>query len=453
MNATPVAAAVATTPALRNGARAAYGAGALGTSLFSTVPGLLLLYFMTNVLGIPPGLAGLGVAVPKIWDMITDPIIGAWSDRTRSSWGRRRPWLLLGALTLPPTFIAMFAVPAFASMEARFAWVLAAFMAAALAFTFFQVPYVAMPAEMTDAPHEATVLVSWRMAFMAVGILVAGATAPMLVKGFGGGQGGYVAMSCVLAALAGVTMLWTFFGTARAPRVGATTAPSAFLANLLASLRERPFALLVGTMLIQLSAVGSLLAAIPYYARSVLGGNEDTVTVLFVALMVPALLAMPLCPRISRRLGKRRAFQLSLAVFGAGGLLLWVVPAGGLGLAAAIVVVMGLAYAGTQVYPFAMLPDLARADRDAGAAREGVLTGLFTASEKAGLALGALVAGLVLELTGYVKATGGAFVTQPDGAVMGIRLAISVAPAVLVLLSAALLAWYPDDRAHAPPRA
>src|SRR5688572_18385320 len=118
----------------------AYGAGSIGAGIFSTIPGLLLLYYLTDTLGVSAGLAGLAVLLPKLWDITTDPIVGAWSDRSRSRWGRRRPFLLAGALTLPPCFVGLFMAPVGDPMLA-FAWVLVAFCAAATAFTLFQVPY------------------------------------------------------------------------------------------------------------------------------------------------------------------------------------------------------------------------------------------------------------------------------------------------------------------------
>ncbi len=88
-----------------------YSLGSLGTGIISSVPSLLLLYFMTDVLGIPAGLAGVGIFVPRIWDMIFDPIMGTLSDRTRSKWGRRRPYLFFGSILSGLGFIILFSPP------------------------------------------------------------------------------------------------------------------------------------------------------------------------------------------------------------------------------------------------------------------------------------------------------------------------------------------------------
>src|SRR3954468_6574014 len=96
---------------LSRSVRVGYGLGSFCTGTFSTVPGLLLLYYLTNVLAVPAGLAGLAVFLPKVWDLVINPWVGRRSERTVSKYGPRRPWLLAGALALPPTFVLIFAGP------------------------------------------------------------------------------------------------------------------------------------------------------------------------------------------------------------------------------------------------------------------------------------------------------------------------------------------------------
>jgi len=97
----------------------AYGFGDIGSNIFIVTSGFFLLFFLTNVLGINPALAGMALLFPKLWDVVSDPIMGAMSDRTRSRWGRRRPYLLYGALPFGLTFFLMFIDPGYASETAR----------------------------------------------------------------------------------------------------------------------------------------------------------------------------------------------------------------------------------------------------------------------------------------------------------------------------------------------
>jgi GPH family glycoside/pentoside/hexuronide:cation symporter len=421
-----------------------YGLGSMGTGMYATVPGLLLLYYMTDVLGIGAGLAGLAIFVPRMWDVISDPLMGSISDRTRSRWGRRRPYLLAGGLTLPVFFGFLFSAPQL-SPGAAFAFTMVMYALCATAFTVFQVPYIAMPAEMTDDYHETTRLMAYRMALMTVGILIAGAGAPMVIKAVGGGRAGYSAMSWAIAGLCLLAMLGSFWGTRRA-RFTAEDAPERgprLLQQIALALRNRPFRVLVGAYALQLCAVGSLLATVAYFAEYVIGGGEETVTLLFLALMLPAIVTMPLWLALSRRLGKERCFSLALVLFTAGAVCLWWSPAMSLTVAASLVGVMGIAYAATQLFPYSMLPDTIALDRKAsGRSREGIFTGIWTAVDKGGLALGGFATGLILEFSGFIERHGEAAITQPASALRGIVVAMSLVPALLTLASWAIYRRY-----------
>ena len=193
-----------------------YALGSIGTAAFGTVPGLLLLYYLTDVLGVAAGIAGLVVFAPKAWDVVLNPWIGNRSDRTESRWGPRRPWMLAGGLALPPLFVLVFAGPSTPPGLAA-VWVAGAFLLAATAYGCFQVPYVAQPAEITDDPGERSTLMSWRVAALALGILLAGAGAPAVVDAFGGGRGGYLAMAVFVALLLAGGMLGAVAGTRSRP--------------------------------------------------------------------------------------------------------------------------------------------------------------------------------------------------------------------------------------------
>jgi glycoside/pentoside/hexuronide:cation symporter, GPH family len=157
--------------ALSVGTYIGYGIGSVGTGIFSTVPGLLLLSFMVRYLQIPPALAGMVMLIPRLWDVITDPFAGSLSDRTRSRWGARRPWMLAGALTLPITFALLFRVPDLTGTAAAW-YLMLIYILCTTFFTIYQVPYIAMPVEMTEDYYERTTVMSWRIAFLTLGILV-----------------------------------------------------------------------------------------------------------------------------------------------------------------------------------------------------------------------------------------------------------------------------------------
>jgi len=432
--------AVSPAPRLTRGTHLGYALGSIGTAAFGTVPGLLLLFYLTDELGVAAGAAGLVVFAPKAWDVVLNPWIGNRSDRTESRWGPRRPWMLAGGVTLPPLFVLVFAGPSTPASLAA-VWVAGAFLLAATAYGCFQVPYVAQPAEITDDPGERATLMSWRVAALALGILLAGAGAPAVVDAFGGGRGGYLAMAVFVALLLAGGMLGAVAGTRNAPTLTRVHSEGGLAAGLREAWRSRPFRVLLVGFVVQALGIGVMLAGVPYYSEQVLG-DPAAGTLLFVALVAPAILVMPLWLRFSRRRGKRSGLLAASLLFGGAAALLMVVQHGQTTAAIPLVVVVGIGYAGMQMFPLAMLPDVIAADEAAsGGRRAGVFTGVWTAAETLGLAVGPGLLGGLLALAGYVSSSGDD-VAQSGTAVMAVRIGFTVLPAVLVLAAVPVFARY-----------
>ncbi len=428
-----------------------YGIGSLGTGIYSSTPGVLLLFFMTDTLGIPATLAALGVSLPKLWDMVADPVVGALSDRTRSRWGRRRPWLLGGGLLMLVSYIFLFTVPKFASPMASLLYVAGMFTVTATAYAVFAVPYTAMAAEMSDSSAERVRIMAYRMTLVLVGILAGSAIAPMLVPAFGGGRAGYAGMSVVIGGTCALAMLVAFFATrgVQLNEQPGEHVPWREQVRLVA--RNRQYLCMVGVYLVQLLALGTMTAATPYFAVHVLGQDENMIGTIFLVFMGVGVLSMPFWSAMARRHGKKRSLTGAVLLYGAASLgLLAVQPGGSLTWLYGPLALMGVAFGAQQMLPFAMLTDVINVDAAAtGVRREGLLSGLWVASEKAGLALGPLVAGLALDLTGFVESEG-ARVAQGAAALDGIRVAYAVLPAIGMLLSLLLLRHYRSEGEQSP---
>ena len=108
------------------GATAAYATGSFATGVYSTVPTVLLLYFCTEVLRLPVAWATAIVFIPKIWSIAWDPFVGAWSDRTSTAIGRRRPFLIAGAIGVSSSYVAVFSPPTM-QLSALAVWVAVAY--------------------------------------------------------------------------------------------------------------------------------------------------------------------------------------------------------------------------------------------------------------------------------------------------------------------------------------
>ncbi|WP_431972896.1 MFS transporter [Micromonospora haikouensis] len=411
---------------------AGYALGSLVTGAFGTVPGLLLLPYLTDTLGVAAGVAALLVLLPKAWDVLVNPVAGRISDRTRSRWGARRPYLLLGGLALAALFAAIFAAP-FGAGPAAGAYVALAFLATATAFAFFQVPYVAMPAELTDDYAERTRLMSWRIAVLAVAILVSGAVAPAVVTVGGEGVAGHRWMGLFVAALIVLGTLGAFLGTRGAPTGAVGESEPTLRAQLAVAARNRPFRALLVCFVIQSAGVATILAGVSYFADQVLRDPTTGPTVLFACFVGPALLVMPLWTRVGARVGKRSALVAASALLTAGAAGLVVAPVLPAVAVYLVVAVIGVGYAGQQVFALAMLPDCIAYDTArTGRRQAGVFTGLWTAGETLGLALGPGIYGLVLQLSGYVSSDTGTAAVQSDAARLGVLLGFTVLPALLV---------------------
>jgi Na+/melibiose symporter-like transporter len=190
---------------------AGYALGSLGTGVYSTVPTVLLLFYCTEILQIPPAIAAAIVFAPKAWAVLWDPIVGTASDRSRSVHGRRAPFILAGAAGVTVSFALLFNAPPL-SMTGTVLYVAAAYFLLASSYSVFAVPYVAVPAEISPLPAERERLTSWRMTFAMAGVLIGAGAAPMLAVAAGGGRRGYGTMALIVALVCGIATLgawWT----------------------------------------------------------------------------------------------------------------------------------------------------------------------------------------------------------------------------------------------------
>ncbi|MFJ3725219.1 MFS transporter [Streptomyces sp. NPDC090045] len=487
----PGGAPAAPTARLRYG----YASGSLVTGTFTTLPGLLLLPYLTDTLGVGAALAGAIVFVPKAWDALLNPLVGRASDRTRTRWGARRPYVLGAGLAMALAFALTFAglLPGTAG-----AWFTAAgYFLTATAFAFFQVPYVAMPAELADRDEDRMRLVGGRVAVIGVAALVTGAAAPALVEAGGGGLAGHRWVGVFGAAVIALGALWVFAGTSGAGRSGrvlesepgscrrspvwptgpgtharrvvvgrrrsasppssalrshapgpagpalraddatSTTFPS--LRRQFAAARGNPsFMALLRCVVVQSVATGVLLAGAPYFADHVLHDSAG-VGPMVAAFVAPNLLTLPLWSRLRGR----RGHALASALFAAGCLLFLAAPVLPPAAVLATMALAGTGHAGQLLFLYAMLPeciadDTARTERR----QAGVLSGLFTTGEGLGVALGPFLYGLVLQLSGYVSSGTGRAAEQSATAELGMLASFALLPALATAGAVVLLRGY-----------
>jgi Na+/melibiose symporter-like transporter len=404
---------------------AGYSLGSLVTGSFSTVPGLLLLPYLTDTLGVHAATAGLIVLLPKAWDVLFNPIAGRISDRR----GSRRPLLLQGGLGVALLFAALFALPAGGG-----AYVGVVFLLCATAYAFFQVPYVAMMAEITTDYDQRTRLMTWRMAVLALAILLSGAGAPALRDA----TGGYQVMGLVVGLVILLGTIMVYLGTRGVTAQSHVDAGAGFKVLFAAVKDSQHFRRLLLAFVIQAAGVSTLLAGVDYMSRVVLR-DPGMQTLLFLSFVGPAVLVMPLWQRFGVRHGKRISFIVATVIFA--------VPMAGIAAAQilpnSVIVVLsaitGVGYSGMQVFPMAMLPDVITAEEQrTGVRRAGLFSGVWTAGETLGFALGPGIYGLILAIGGYVSSTD-ATVVQPESAVTAALVGFTIVPMLLVVAALPLL--------------
>ena len=430
--------------------RAGWGVGGLGSYTILSTSSLLLLFFMTTVLGIEAALAGSIMFASKLYDMALNPLVGSLSDRTESRWGRRRPYLLVGATLSATALILMFNVPSFDSEYATIACMAAALMLLATGYTFFNVPYLSMPAEMTGDFHERTVLMSYRVFFVSVATLVSTGAAPALVQAMGGGRAGFSAMSWLVGGVCFGAMVACFLGTAGARFTTRTAARPGFAEQARLAFANQPFRVFIAAKFLQLVGLSSSSVALPFLMTTALGRGGYGLAAFGVASTAGTMASMPGWVSLARRFGKRNVYIGSILVF-APTTMSWLLatPDESYVLFVARALLQGITAGGIMLIGTSLLPDCAEYDfRMTGLRREGLYAGFYSFAEKTAFAIGPLLAGMILTAGGFIKSVGGSASVQPQSAINAVFLTAALVPALAPLLSIPFLLRYRLDAAQ-----
>lgn len=413
-----------------------YGAGDFAFNLSFTFSSLFLLYFYTDVLGIPAGTAGLIIMIALIWEGITDPVIGMLANRTKSRWGRYRPYLLFGSVPLSLSVIAMF-LPLGLRGDALVAYCFVSHLLYRTVFTFVNIPYIALSAQMTSDSHERGKIAAARMLFaIACGLLLASLTLP-LSRALGGGQTGFFLVSVVYSILATVILLNTFASTReRAPNPAEQHPRFSDMVEIVRY--NRAFVLLL--LATVAGSVGYTMAnkALIYYLKYWVGSEEAVTLGLVVTLLASALAMIPWM-LIARRTSKRTVwiagacFNLCAYLF-----ILTIAPRSGPALWMPLIA-SGIGNSAFILTFWSMIPDTVEFGQwKTGLRSEGAIFGLIAFSQKVALGVGTGLIGVLLGKIGYVANR-----PQSEGTLHGIVLLYGLGPFVLFLLSIAAIWFYP----------
>ena len=436
-----------------------WSVGQIAIQIYRDVPSLLLLFYMTQVLGIEPALAGTAIFGPKLVVAVLADLGAGWlSDRLR-----RRQWrahlLLLGAVLAPVFLVLLFQAPEAESVAAKTFYVATVLTAYMIVFSLFSVPHLALGTEISDNPHTRTSAMAWRTAMSGVGLLIAASLAPVLVERFGGGAGGYASMSLLLAALCSATLAASWLGsraidrTTGADEAGALSpAAGSTIGGWRSVLANRAAVGLMSAFFCQLCAMGMAYATLAYLFSFNLAFDKPLEMIGIVVLLtsVMAIGIQPVWVAVARRIGRRRVYMIGLAGYVAALLMLAYAPPRGSSWVYLAGLVMGMFQSACFTTAYSMLADVIEGDKLAmGQARAGLFSALFSIIDKTGFALGGtLLVGVILQASGFVAGSA----TQTSDALLGITLCFAIVPAVLNVISFALmLLVYPAERRSPQP--
>ena len=409
--------------------RHGYGVGALSIAVANTAMMFFLLKYLVDGAGLSPGWAGTVLFIGKGWDAFADPLVGWLSDRTVTSMGSRRPWVLAGTVPFALTFVATFWGLPWTGVGAiiGYAVLLLAYNAA---YSAVVIPYGALTPALTADYDERTRLNGARMAWSMVGGIVAGVAMPMVVH-----AASWRVAGAVLGAVVVPPLLYVVYAT----RGRDVSSPPAHSPSMWAVLNNRPYRRVVAQFCASWTVVSALGSLVPFYVEHHLH-RMDLLDALFAAIQLSALVFVPVVVIASKKMQKHTAYAVATASWAAVMLLLAAVPEGNVGLAIAVACLVGPGVAAAHVLPWAMLPDVVELDRlEGGVERTGQFYGMMTFLEKVVLAATLWGVGLALQFSGYVEGA----VTQPESARLAILVMLGPVPGV-VLLVAAVGAWlYP----------
>lgn len=422
---------------------AAWGVGTFATTTILNGIAAVLLFYLVNYVKLDPLAAGALIFGAKLLDVFVSPPMGVLSDRTRSRWGRRRPYLFGASFLCGLAFALLFSVPPGLGTTGVYAWTVGALVLYVVSYTAFQVPYMAMPAEMTEDYHERTRVMTWRVGFMTVGNMMGIAGCPALVAAFGGDRAAYGQMGWTVGALVCLAMLVTFFGTRGARGTEAGCAAPAYRGALRSLLANRPLMVMMGIKVVLYAGIASFTAVMLFFFAGVLKQGPMALAIFGVASAATTLLFIPVQAWVSRRVEKRVAYCLSLVGYGAV-MLTWLAATPDEPVAVFVLraAVLGALNAGLFLHSNSMLADTFAYDhRLSGQRREGLLSAAFAFVEKISLAFGPLVVGALLSAMGFDKGLAPT-ADQPASAVQAMWVGFLWIPVGAQLAALGLMRFY-----------
>ena len=434
-----------------------YGFGDMSSSMFWKIFSYYLPIFYSDVFGLKPAHAATLLLITKLYDAVSDPVMGLIADRTQTRWGKYRPYLLWMAIPFAVIGILAFCVPDTTyTLKHVYAYVMYILMMTV--YTAVNVPYGAMLGVVTADSKEKSVFSSYRMFFAYVGSFIAmgafwlfekgiiGTTnsAGRIVRGVGDADPArWTAVIAIIAAACAVLFILSFLMTREHVKIERKEQAGSIRKDLRALVRNRPWWLLLG------AAIGQLLfnsirgGAAAYYFANILGTDIFITCAVFLTIgeigqMAGVALAVP----ISERIGKKNTFMLSLGLVAFLSCLIWFVPAtvGGVWALVVLQIVISIIFGVSAPLVWSMFADVADySEYTTGSNSTGLIFSSSSMAQKFGGAIGGFLLLMILGAFGYDKS----LEVQNPSTLGAIKAVMSFVPAIGAALGMLALGFYP----------
>lgn len=434
---------------LRNGklplsTKIGFGVGDIFGGGAMMIIGFYYLYFLTDVVLLSPSLAGTAFLVSKVWDAVTDPAMGIISDRTRTRFGRRRPYFLAGIILIFLSFFAMWYPVDFTNEMHRFVYVLVAYVFFSSVITMVMIPYNALVPELTPDYNERTSVTTFRIFFSGLSSLLCAVVPFEIVKAFKPDVNtGFIVMAAAFGLFFALPFIATFLTTRERPEFQQDVMPLSLGRSFVDPFRTPTFLPVLFMYVCTFVAMDMVMSIVIYFMTYYMGKGDQTDYVLGV-LLVTQLAVIPLYYLLSKRTSKKTAFIVGVVIWmcsmGFSFLIGPQSPAYMLYLFGALV---GAGTGGVVIMIYSIFPDIPDVDELCwGNRREGVYSGMFMFMRKLSSAIGIFVISNIIEWAGYRAPVGGVAQEQTGTFILVLRIAFVGLPVVLLLLALVGAAFY-----------
>jgi oligogalacturonide transporter len=373
-----------------------YGGGSL------VIIGFYYLHFLTDVLLITPILAGMAFLISKTWDAVSDPLMGIISDRTKSRFGRRRPYFLAGVILIFFSFILLWYPVDFEKEMHRFAYVICAYLVFSTVITLVMVPYNALASELTLDYDERTQLTSFRIFFSGVSSLVCAVAPLKIVKAFPDIELGYIVMAISFGLFFALPFIAVFFSTSERKEFQQKTTSLNPYRLFLQPFKTPTFVNVLCMFLFAFVAMDVVMAIVIYFMTYYLGRAGETENVLGV-LLVFQLIALPIYVKLSQKTDKRTSYLMATTfLFVVMTLSFFITPTAPGFFVYIFAAAVGLGTGGIVMTIYSIFPDMPDIDElYTGERREGLYSGILTFARKVSSALAIAGISTAISLAGY----------------------------------------------------